>query len=335
VSEEHTIDDHDDAGLDVGTDAGRDPGVIEIAQEKPKRRPPDWYQTLPRTGQTAVGCGTLIFLCVICYGCATIAGLTDSHSTATSDVAVTPAATVAPSADTAAAAATARSGAGADERTAATSGPAATAAQAPTSGADTTLASEPTAALTEAPTSQPSDTPDLAATHTEEVRKAQAEASAAARALTADARSHAAATERSSVPVGVREYLLWAGTVIGGLHNPIGIVSEQSSLAGADPTVILDDDWILRTATALAMFRVTADEIRSREDVPVEASDLHSKMLELAGALDTVATNYAAGVDNFDANRLEQAIGGMQRIGQLATEMTAEVDRLQNLYGRE
>jgi flagellar motor protein MotB len=136
-----------------------------------------------------------------------------------------------------------------------------------------------------------------------------------------------------SIPADLRDYLTWAAGIAGQLTDPIQVISEQSTLAGKDATVIFDQDWIIKTAAALASFQVTATQIREREDVPDEAEAVHGIMLELADELDSIATNYSQGVDNLDASLIAAATDSMVRAGELAVEMSDEVQRISEEYG--
>lgn len=139
------------------------------------------------------------------------------------------------------------------------------------------------------------------------------------------------ATPKASL--AFRQYMLWAGGQLGDLGEATTTLGEQSTKAGEDITVILDDAWKLKTAVALAQFQMTASALRDREDVPPEAADLHAMLLELADEVDAIATNYAEGVDNLDAGKLAEASAGMSRVTEMSTVIGVEVDRLTDEYG--
>lgn len=105
------------------------------------------------------------------------------------------------------------------------------------------------------------------------------------------------------------------------------LFSEQMLAAGEDVTLLANEDWIIRTATALALLSVAGEEVRELEPSQ-RFGVLNDYLLEAAGHFDQVVILLPEGIDELDAEKMNQASEEML-LGQLAIEnATAEIQRL-------
>lgn len=139
-------------------------------------------------------------------------------------------------------------------------------------------------------------------------------------------------TELAAVPPDVADYMGWAMKEANTIGESITTLGEQATAAGESPVLILSNEWRIKTAGSLAVMSLAADEIRKRSDVPAEAQNLHAVMLQMADELDSVATNFAEGLDENNTDKIAVASKSLQLLGQLAKQATTEVNEMQKRY---
>ena len=115
-----------------------------------------------------------------------------------------------------------------------------------------------------------------------------------------------------------RAYLLKVLSITEPCSDALQALSVLASRAGNDPMLILDDEWLLSTAMALAAIKVSNDELR-RLEPPTRFSSVHKNLEEAAEHFDRVVYLFAEGVDELDASRIRLA-GQEMRLGGAAVE---------------
>lgn len=105
------------------------------------------------------------------------------------------------------------------------------------------------------------------------------------------------------------------------------LFSEQMLAASENVALLTNEDWVIRTATALVLLSVAGDEVRELE--PSQRFEvLNDYLLEAAGHFDQVVISLPEGIDELDVEKINQASEEML-LGQLAIEnATAEIKRL-------
>ena len=81
-------------------------------------------------------------------------------------------------------------------------------------------------------------------------------------------------------------------------------IEEQSILAGANPELLLDMEWIGRVASMTFDLNYHARLIRDVEPVPESVRDIHLQMLVVADLADEFANLFMEGVDLLDKEKI-------------------------------
>ena len=172
-----------------------------------------------------------------------------------------------------------------------------------------TTAPEPTATTisTEAPA--PTTAPEPTAT----VIPTVAPVTTAVPGLSEEARAYFAA---AAGPIG--EYGKW-----------YGVLGEQSSKAGENPALVLDDAWKVDTAVAITGLREAASQLDALDASGTEAAEIGRLVQQIVDETGPLTDEYTRGVDDFDASLISAAGRRMQTIAGLITQMNAEMGRLQ------
>lgn len=106
-------------------------------------------------------------------------------------------------------------------------------------------------------------------------------------------------------------------------------VSEYVQQAGNDTSLVLDNDWKTRLGFALGILNFRADEMAKLEPSPKYAT-LQPIIIKLADETHLFTDAYARGVDNLDSVLIDQSGQYLNRIGELAQEVTSELERINN-----
>ena len=115
--------------------------------------------------------------------------------------------------------------------------------------------------------------------------------------------------------------------IIGNLKNAMSIISEQSSAAGADLTIMLDDDWKLKTAIGLASLQASSKQIQDLT-APSRFKAVHAELLVAADHFIQMTSLYAKGVDEISADKMGLALDHLN-LGNAAIERaTTEMEEL-------
>ncbi|MGH2356332.1 MAG: hypothetical protein ACRDJN_32405, partial [Chloroflexota bacterium] len=149
---------------------------------------------------------------------------------------------------------------------------------------------------------------------------AQAEAAAQAAASAtaeAEARQAALAEYGQKVAASSRRYA-----------DALGAFSQLATEAGQRPALILDDVWRTKAAAALAFMMNAADEMAAIQPVPPEMARVSDLLKQIAAETRLLTQDFGHGVDNLDAQRMQSARTRLERIGALATQATAEVQKV-------
>ncbi|HZG67190.1 MAG TPA: hypothetical protein VEZ12_10630, partial [Herpetosiphonaceae bacterium] len=108
-----------------------------------------------------------------------------------------------------------------------------------------------------------------------------------------------------------------------------GILGEQSTKAGENPALVLDDSWKVDTAVAITGLRQSASQLDQLDASGTEAAEIGRLVQQLVDETGPMTDDYTRGVDNFDAALISSAATRMQTIGGLINQMNAGMGRLQ------
>jgi cytoskeletal protein RodZ len=86
-------------------------------------------------------------------------------------------------------------------------------------------------------------------------------------------------------------------------------IGDQSSLAGSDPTLLLDQDWIIKTAADIAVINNGSDSILDydTDTVPNEWLPFHKEWRKVAKYLKKMTAAYTEGIDEFDMDKIDKS----------------------------
>lgn len=151
-----------------------------------------------------------------------------------------------------------------------------------------------------------------------------------------------AAPEPTSVPTATPEvddtaevaaYLDWMVEHVGNAGTGLTELGKLSTRAGADNTLLLDQDWRIDVTVTLAMLRVTGDTLQEYYPVPAGLEEIDGLIVLIGRDLVYISTEYAAGVDDLDATRIVNASERMTLVGERAGQLTPLVEDLRAEYG--
>ena len=111
--------------------------------------------------------------------------------------------------------------------------------------------------------------------------------------------------------------------LLGSYGQASDILRVQFSAMSSDPTVILTQDWIIKTATGLALMGSTNDSVNALS-IPSRFTQAGFELKTAANLLDRAVTAYTTGIDERDANEI--SIGN-----QLVTAASAAISRAKGL----
>jgi hypothetical protein len=98
---------------------------------------------------------------------------------------------------------------------------------------------------------------------------------------------------------------------------------------GNDLSLLLDDNWKLGLGLALGNLNNKAEQLADLEPSP-KYINLHAKFIELKDETLLFTDAYAKGVDNLNADMIDQANIHIQNITAITQQMTAELDNITN-----
>jgi hypothetical protein len=105
-------------------------------------------------------------------------------------------------------------------------------------------------------------------------------------------------------------------------------LSDQSSAAGSDPNLILDEEWKITTAAFLAAIRVANDQVRALTP-PDQFQAAHGELLVAAEHFETMTTLFAEAVDEISLEKFSGA-GESMRLGSEAVQRATALLSAQN-----
>lgn len=86
---------------------------------------------------------------------------------------------------------------------------------------------------------------------------------------------------------------------------------EQMTAASNNPSLALDKQWRLRTATVLASWKLLGNQLRELQP-PARFTDIHKELLTAATHYDKASDLVAAGIDQLSADLIKQGTNEMQ-----------------------
>lgn len=103
--------------------------------------------------------------------------------------------------------------------------------------------------------------------------------------------------------------------------------SEQNKAASENPLLILNQDWILRTALSTVLIEEASTRILERENVPPKYQAFHSQFVQVAKLNEQSMRLYRQSVDSRDANGLQESVRLVEEAGAILEQM--DVNSLQ------
>lgn len=104
------------------------------------------------------------------------------------------------------------------------------------------------------------------------------------------------------------------------------VVQNHQEVAD-DVSLLFDTSWKTKQGLALGLLNLQANEMAAVQPSP-KYQTLHSIITELAAETNLFSSAYASGVDNLDANLIDQATQHMQNMTTLMDQATAELKRI-------
>lgn len=134
-------------------------------------------------------------------------------------------------------------------------------------------------------------------------------------------------------PAGIspqaRAYLDWAIPKIGIAGQAMSGLATQSEAAGKNPRLIADNDWRIKTGVALGFMKNTGQELQAYPGAITEdIRPLDDLMKGLGKDLVVVSDEFAAGLDQGNAARINNAVARMNAATEKIKAATAEVQKL-------
>lgn len=99
---------------------------------------------------------------------------------------------------------------------------------------------------------------------------------------------------------------------------------EQMLATGNDPSLILDEQWRLKMATALATWNILGNQMRAIKP-PARYVAMHNEILSAAAHYERAGTLIVSGLDQFDGDKIDQgntaAILGSEALGRAVIQL--------------
>ncbi len=99
-------------------------------------------------------------------------------------------------------------------------------------------------------------------------------------------------------------------------------IGTQSTAVASDVSLLFNDEWKIRTAVYLAGLTMAGESLRELKP-PARLEEVHADLLEAADHFDRVVTNYSQGIDEIDADKINQAAASLE-LGSQAMDNAAE-----------
>ena len=105
-------------------------------------------------------------------------------------------------------------------------------------------------------------------------------------------------------------------------------ISELSGKASVSPLLIVDDEWRLDMAVALATITIANEALRET-DPTAAAQEIHNVLLKAAAELDLMVELMAQGIDEIDTDKISAASEAMTRASEHINRATELISALQ------
>jgi hypothetical protein len=115
---------------------------------------------------------------------------------------------------------------------------------------------------------------------------------------------------------------------LGGYGQWLTILSELIFDVGENPYLIFDEDWIYETATGLVKLELYAGKLAGYEDVPDKFIKVHQWFMMIDPETRLLISNFVAGIDSVDVEKLEAAIVNMNNIAEYLNKANEELEKL-------
>jgi len=145
--------------------------------------------------------------------------------------------------------------------------------------------------------------------------------------LALNPQNQAAKDGKESVLAPVRDYAAKASGPLSSYSQSMQALSDQSLLVGNNPLLLYSADWKLKIVANLAIMETSADRLANLS-APPAVSDLQAIFRQMRDETYAMAADYAAGIDNLDARRLQSAVTHVKSITADLNQGLAELNQV-------
>ena len=121
------------------------------------------------------------------------------------------------------------------------------------------------------------------------------------------------------------EYATLLRAILDVMSQAMQSLGEQSTAAGENPALILEDDWRTRTAVALGVIKGEVTEIRKLK-APARFADVQAELLVAAGHFEKMTTLYAEAIDEMDGDKMTRALNSLTAGTESLNAATAKLE---------
>jgi len=122
-----------------------------------------------------------------------------------------------------------------------------------------------------------------------------------------------------------RAYFGEAGPILSDYGDAIGTLGQLSTNAGQDSQLMLSGEWKLDVAVVLAELSIAGDRLGDLDAGGSEAQPIDDLLQQIADETGPLVTDYAEGVDEFDAEKFGSAATRMRTVAGLIGEVQGEM----------
>lgn len=126
-----------------------------------------------------------------------------------------------------------------------------------------------------------------------------------------------------------KDYIDFVGQKANQLATFIGAISEGSMEVGADPYMMLTDDWKTKQVIAWEGISAVYQEVQNYDkEVPPSLEKANAVFLESLNLLEKSKEYYYSGVDNINAEDIVQSTNLMEESSNLTTQVVSEIQKV-------
>jgi hypothetical protein len=166
----------------------------------------------------------------------------------------------------------------------------------------------------------------------DDVRQALANGRAAATATARPTPIPPTATPET-MPEADRRYAAAMAPIIATVTSSMKDLAEESGEVSAQPYLLRDQDWELRTAATLAVLSTAADELEAGRQAPPDMAEVERLSERLGRELNAAVSDYADGVDHLDVDSINSASEHISNANTLMQQATQQLRAIALRYG--